>query len=364
MNAGTLHVAPAPTLAKQAAKKPAKKSKKKAAKLKQSKDASADAGVLVDYSQRPEVRAFVDDMVARHGFKRDELLQVFTRARYHANIVRLITPPTAPRARSWESYRRSHVDNLRVQGGVNLLRRYPTELARAEAEFGVPREIIAAIIGVETVYGRVMGDFRVIDALTTLAFDYPRRAPYFLSELEQYLLFARDQNEDVFGLRGSYAGAIGIPQFMPGSWRRYAVDFDGDGRIDLRNSFVDAIGSVGSFLKAHGWQAGQPIALSATIAATPSEANGASSDKLKALLDEGIEPKRKLAELTASGITTAGSEAHAQLPAALIDLVTPDQATEYLVGFANFYVITRYNRSSFYATSVWQLAQMVKKAAQ
>ena len=336
--AGLWH--PAASLAQDA---PAKKAKPQTPK-------AAAAGQGSRHHQRDDVRAFIDEMEAKHGMKKEELLFLFSRTRFDPKIIKLITPPTAPRARSWANYRRSHVDDLRVQGGVALLQRYPAELARAEKEYGVPPEIIAAIIGVETVYGRVMGDYRVIDALTTLAFHYPRRAEYFRSELEQFLLLARDLEKDVFEPKGSYAGAIGIPQFMPGSWRRWAVDFDGDGKIDLRGSFVDAIGSVASFLKAHGWQAGQPIAAPAQV----------SGDLIQGLIDEGIEPKRKLAELIVAGVNAPKTESWSQSSAALIDLVTPDQPTEYLVGFNNFYVITRYNRSSFYATSVWQLAQMVK----
>ena len=339
--ASLVSVIAAPSFAQTA---PVKKAKAKKPRL------AKEASQASQHHQRDDVRAFIDEMVAKHGMKKEELLFLFSRTRFDPKIVKLITPPSAPRARSWANYRRSHVDDLRVQGGIALLQRYPAELVRAEKEYGVPPEIIAAIIGVETVYGRVMGDFRVIDALTTLAFHYPRRADYFRSELEQFLLLARELDKDVFEPKGSYAGAIGIPQFMPGSWRRWAVDFDGDGKIDLRGSFVDAIGSVASFLKAHGWQAGQPVAVPVQV----------SGELIQGLIDEGIEPKRKLAELITAGVNAPKTEAWSQSSAALIDLVTPDQPTEYLVGFNNFYVITRYNRSSFYATSVWQLAQMVK----
>ena len=221
---------------------------------------------------------------------------------------------------------------------------------RAEAIYGVPREIIVAIIGVETEYGRNTGRFRVLEALASLAFKYPPRAPFFRSELEHFLLLARENGMDAFEVRGSYAGAMGIPQFMPSSQRRYAVDFDGDGRIDLRASESDAIGSVASFLAHHGWQTGAPITAPAHI-----EGDAAR------LLAAGIKPSRPLRELQAEGVVTGPETAgDAERPTALIDLVDPVQPTEYWVGYDNFYVITRYNRSTFYAMSVFQLAEALR----
>ena len=211
--------------------------------------------------------------------------------------------------------------------------------------------VVVAIIGVETLYGRNSGGFRVIDALATLAFDYPPRAEFFRSELEQYLLFARERGIDVFSVRGSYAGAIGIPQFMPGSYRRYAVDFDGDGVIDLRTSPADAIGSVANFLKQHGWRPGEPIAL-------PAQVNGAAH---RAMLDAGIEPKIPMRELRQYSVETRTGLA-LDTPVALVDFETPGAPTEYRLGLLNFYVLTRYNRASFYAAAVMDLAAAIRAA--
>lgn len=311
----------------------------------------------VDYSKRDDVKAFMAEMARKHNFVESELSFLFARAKFYPAIVELITPPVNPRVRSWQAYRSRFLDPVRIEGGVTLWRKYEKELARAEQEFGVPAEIIVAIMGVETVYGRNTGSWRVIDALTTLSFDYPKRAEFFRSELENYLLFVREHDVDVFSVRGSYAGAIGIPQFMPGSWRRYAVDYDGNGKINLRESFVDSIGSIGNFLKGHGWAAGGAIAFPARL----------DGDAWKPLLDKDILPHTPLADLGRFGITSETLVAQ-RLPAdtrfTLVDLVTPDAATEYWIGLQNFYVITRYNRSSFYAMSVMQLAQEIKKARQ
>jgi membrane-bound lytic murein transglycosylase B len=277
-----------------------------------------------------------------------ELELLFSRARAQSAVLKAIKPGP-PGIRSWQSYRGRFINPLRIQSGTEFWRLHATAIARAEREFGVPAEIIVAIIGVETVYGRNMGNFRVIDALATLAFDYPKRAEFFLGELENFLLLSRETGRDVFSIKGSYAGAIGIPQFMPGSYRRYAVDFDASGDTDLRGSPVDAIGSVANFLKSHGWETGGAIALAATVQGQGS----------RGLLDAGLKPSVRAAELPALGVSLT-----ADLPAdtlcALIPLETPDQPDEFLVGLHNFWVITRYNRSSFYAASVLELAAALR----
>src|SRR6185436_17757350 len=196
------------------------------------------------YAKREDVDGFIRQMVEKHGFVEKELKFLFSRARREPAILAAIEPPKDAKARSWLAYRARFVTDARIAEGAEFWRRHAAALERAEREHGVPEEIIVAIIGVETVYGRQMGSWRVIDALSTLAFDYAPRAEFFRAELEQYLLFARGAGIDVFSVRGSYAGAIGIPQFMPGSYRRFAVDFDGDGAVDLRASPSDAIGSV------------------------------------------------------------------------------------------------------------------------
>ena len=314
---------------------------------------AAEAGAARHYAGRKDVREFIAEMVDRHGFSRNELRSLFSRARFQPDIIAAMTPPAEPRARSWQAYRALFLTPERIAAGLAFRVRQREALARATERYGVPAEIIVAIIGVETVYGRNTGSHRVIDALTTLAFDYPRRAEYFRAELENYLLFARDSGVDAAALKGSYAGAIGIPQFMPGSYRRYAVDHDGDGRQDLSGSFADAIGSVANFLRAHGWVTGGPVAYAAQV----------QGEQYRSLVDAGIRPSYRYGELPLYGVSAPGA-ASADALCALIELATPDAANEYIVGFTNFYVLTRYNRSSLYATAVLELAQALKSAEQ
>ena len=302
------------------------------------------------FTKRADVRGFIRDMSDRHSFVESELRFLFSRARRVESVLKAITPPKDPRQRSWRAYRERFVNEARIGEGLAFWQRHEAALARAVQTHGVPEEIIVAIIGVETLYGRNAGSFRVIDALATLAFLYPPRASYFRSELEQYLLFAREAGLDVFSVKGSYAGAIGIPQFMPGSYRRYAVDFDGDGTVDLRASAVDAVGSVANFLGQHGWRRGEPVQLPARV----------EGDAHRAMLEAGIEPERfTLASLREHGVETR-SDLPGDTAVALIDLPTPDAPTEYRLGLRNFYVLTRYNRSSFYAAAVHDLARELK----
>lgn len=299
------------------------------------------------FADEPAAIEFARDLEQRHGFNADELISQFAQTRPNATVLKLIKPPTSPLQRSWERYRPRFLNDRRIDGGVRFWQENTGQLAKASALYGVPEEIIVAIIGVETEYGRNTGGFRVLEALATLAFKYPPRAEFFRTELEQFLLLTRENNLDPLAVKGSFAGAIGIPQFMPGSQRRYAVDFDGDQRVDLGNSVDDAIGSVGRFLEQHGWQAGQPIAVPAATAATPDAA----------LLQAGLRPSLKVTDLAEKGIR---ADIDPQASVALIDLVSPGYETEYWLGFDNFYVITRYNRSSFYAMSVFQLAEEIR----
>jgi membrane-bound lytic murein transglycosylase B len=310
---------------------------------------SSHAEKTTRFNDEPEVKAFIESMHEQHGFDTAHLTRHFAAIRPNAAVLRAIRPAAVPeQQRSWQRYRERFVNTRRTEGGKRFWQEHEASLQRAEATYGVPAEIIVAIIGVETEYGRNMGKFGVLEALASIAFYYPARAPFFRSELEQFLLLSRENGVSPLSIKGSYAGAIGIPQFMPSSQRRYAVDFDGDDRIDLRNSTSDAIGSVARFLQQHGWQAQAPVALAARIEGDPS-----------ALLATGIKPVLTLQELSKQGVVATGE---AERPAALIDLVTPDEVTEYWVGFENFYVITRYNRSSFYAMSVFQLAEAVREA--
>lgn len=309
------------------------------------------AAAAAQYAEREDVRQFITEMVDRHGFARKELRTLFSQARFQPTIIKAITPPTEQRAKSWQAYRALFLTPQRIEAGMEFRERHREALSRAVELYGVPEEIIVAIIGVETVYGRNTGNYRVIDALTTLAFDYPPRAEFFRTELENYLLFTRDAGIDTAGLKGSYAGAIGIPQFMPGTYRRYAVDLDGDGKQDLSGSFADAIGSVANFLQAHGWETGQPVAFAAQV----------QGENYREMVDAGIKPTYRYGDLADFGVSAEGKTT-ADAPCALIELATPGEASRYLVGLTNFYVLTRYNRSSLYAAAVLELAQAVKSA--
>jgi membrane-bound lytic murein transglycosylase B len=301
------------------------------------------------YAEHPEVQQFVRELAQRHGFVEAELRQVFARAQRVEPILEAIARP-AERVRSWEEYRALLVTERRIAEGVQFWRKYPRTLERAEKKYGVPPQYVVAIIGVETFYGRNTGNWRVVDALSTLAFDYPPRAGFFRSELESYLLMAREAGLDVFSVRGSYAGAIGIPQFMPSSARRYAVDFDGNGRIDLQNSRSDSIGSVANFLKVHGWQRDADVLLDARVA----------GEGWRAYASGRFEPKHSLTELRQAGIEFDSPEP-AGASGVVIELASAERPSDIRIGLRNFYVITRYNRSAFYAAAVADLARALKK---
>ena len=301
------------------------------------------------FTERPEVQAFIGEVVERHGFVARELKKVFSRVQRVEPTLQLILPAERP---SWDDYRAQFVNETRITRGLEFWKANRRALKRAEQRYGVPAQYLVAIIGVETNYGRNMGRYRVIDALSTLAFDYPPRASFFRRELEQYLLLAREEGLDVFSLRGSYAGAIGIPQFMPTSLRRYAVDFNGDGRIDLTRSAADAVGSVANFLKEHGWQPGEAV----LFRAKPSP------EALARYVDGSVEPKTRIAELLASGLELEPAPpVPSPAPEALGVLVA--LGAEYRVGLQNFYVITRYNRSALYASAVSDLADALAARA-
>ena len=305
------------------------------------------------YADRPETRQFIEDMQQRHGFDKDALTYIFRRAQYLPSVIKAISPPRDPVAvRSWQRYRGRFIEPVRIKAGVAFWERYQDSLQAASEKYGVPEEIIVGIIGVETIYGRNTGSYQAVSALSTLAFDYPRRAELFRGELENLLLMAREQGRDPLDYQGSYAGALGLPQFLPSSVRNYAVDFDGDGRIDLLNSPRDAIGSVARYMQMHGWESGAPVAVRARVAA---DAN------LVPLLANDINPAFDHAALASHGVRAMNGDASPG-KAAFVELVTPGEESEYWLGYQNFYVITRYNRSSFYAMSVFQLGEAVKAA--
>ncbi|HMA30923.1 MAG TPA: lytic murein transglycosylase B [Casimicrobiaceae bacterium] len=326
----------------------------------------------VGYGNRKEVRAFIDELVRDEGFARASLRRWLGDARYQKTIVDamqrpLLAPP------KWYEYAPRFLSEERIGAGVEFWQAHEQALDRAEAEFGVPPEIVVAIIGVETFYGRNTGRYRVIDALATLAFDYPRRAPYFRNELREFLLFARDEKLSPLAPRGSFAGAMGLPQFMPGSLRRYAIDFDGDGRIDLWNSGDDVVGSVANYLARHDWIRGGPVWSKATV--VPSQ-----RDATLARLDGGISERRPLAAWSADGVAAKDAAGVAadpamQQPVGLLLLEEqpdpqegeaadpPEPARDSLwIVYPNFYVITRYNKSRLYAAAVASLAEELRAA--
>ena len=318
----------------------------------QAQSAGTQAGQA--WLKRETVQTFINDLGERHGFERIELERIIAAAQPSATVLRLIAPAPAGFKRSWTVYRKRFIEPIRIRAGLKFWGEHAETLARAEARFGVPASIIVSIIGIETLYGSNMGDFRVVDALATLGFDDPRRAAYFREELEHFLLLARDAGFDPFSWRGSFAGAIGMPQFMPGSIRRHAVDFDGDGRIDLRASAADAIGSVGSFLRNHGWQPGQPthhpVELEDEVLAAPAVALG-------------IPPRLPAADLAQYGLSTVARLAPDER-LILVDLPDGDAPTRYVLGTTNFNAVTSYNRSYFYAMAVIDFAQVLTQERQ
>ncbi|MBI5897965.1 MAG: lytic murein transglycosylase B [Rhodocyclales bacterium] len=321
------------------------------------------AACATQYAARDEVRRFVADMHERHGMDPVALERLFRQTRHLPAVIKAIMPPRDPGIRSWQAYRGRFVEPRRIAAGHRFMHAHAAKLALAEARYGVPAEIVAAIIGVETIYGKQTGRFGCFAALTTLAFDYPPRADLFRRELEELLLLAREEGRNPLAYRSSYAGALGLPQFLPSSRRHHGVDFDGDGRIDLASSADDAIGSVANFLASHGWEKDAPLAIMVTV----------TGDGVQALVDEGIVPRRSPREWPAADVRpakvgageTAISTTDDDLPdrpAALIDFVTPNAATEYRIGYGNFFVITRYNRSSFYAAAVVDLAAELRRS--
>jgi membrane-bound lytic murein transglycosylase B len=304
-------------------------------------------------AENADVRAFVLDMASLHDMNIGRLQALFANMEPNARVLKLIAPPKTPAQRSWRRYRSRFLEEIRIQHGVAFWRDHAATLREASGRYGVPEEIIVAIIGVETLYGRDTGRFNTLEALSTLAFYYPPRAEFFRQELEQFLLLAQENRMPPEDYVGSYAGAMGISQFMPGSQRRYAVDFDNDGKIDLARSVPDAIGSVAHFLAQHGWQPGMPIAVPAQLAGPLQGVPEAG------WLEAGIFPSLPVETLLQKGVQ---ADALSGRKVTLIDLVTPDAPTEYWLGYDNFYVLTRYNRSSFYAMAVFQLAREIRAA--
>ena len=300
-------------------------------------------------TERENVQQFIDRMVEEHAYDRDKLVSVLAEAETKSSILDAISRP-AERTLEWHEYRNIFLKDERIQAGATFWRENEAELNRISESTGVSKEMIVGIIGVETYYGRITGSYRVLDALATLAFDYPPRSKFFTSELEHFLLLVREEGMEATDATGSYAGAMGRPQFMPSSYRAYAVDSTDDGRRDIWENWSDVMGSVANYFVRHGWKPGEPVVSSATLG---SQWTGPTpKNQLKA--DETV------TSLSHQGVifsTELGGDAKAQL----LTLVGED-GEEYWVGLHNFFVITRYNRSVMYALAVHQLGQEVALA--
>lgn len=304
---------------------------------------------------------FADDLATRRDLDREWVRQAIGQAQFLPQVPRLMLPAPKGTPKNWRVYRSRFVEPIRIRAGVRFWQDNRAALERAEAEYGVPIEIIVGIIGVETIYGQQMGNFRAMDALATLAFDFPSAHPratdrtaFFRRELEQLLSLSSRSNTDPFTPRGSYAGAMGLGQFMPSSWVRYAVDFDGDGRIDLFKSPADAIGSVANYFRGHGWTPGMPTHFGVTF--------DVARLQLAELLATDILPTFSAASMQAQGavLDAAGAQHTGQL--ALVELQNGSDAPSYVAGTSNFYAITRYNWSSYYAMAVIELGREVAAA--
>ena len=303
------------------------------------------------YADNPDARSLITELVEEDGFDRAELEQLFAGARRKDSILEAIARP-AEKTKPWYEYRDIFVTDKRVRGGVEFYRHHAASLQRAERDFGVPAEIVVAIIGVETRYGGNKGNYRVVDALSTLAFDYPPRAKFFRKELKEYLLMTREQGLSAADMKGSYAGAMGYGQFIPSSYRAYAVDFDGDGVADIFNNPVDAIGSVANYFSRHKWREGEPVTMPARV----------EEDYRRDWMNDGFKPSRTVAELAEGHIYPTG-EAAPGAKASAIEFEGED-GLEHWLGWYNFYVITRYNRSAMYAMSVYQLSRDIEAQRQ
>ena len=301
--------------------------------------------------QNPAVQAFIQEMCDRHGFDQAALSAQFADQRPNAQVIRIMAPAPAQLTPNWVAYRERFVNSRRINRGIQFWDAYADTLDKASREYGVPPEIIVAIIGVETEYGRNMGSFNILNALASIGFYGERRREFFQSELEQYLLLARDNAMDLDTTRGSFAGALGIPQFMPSSQRRWGVDFDGNGKVDLIHSPVDAIGSVANFLKSHGWAKGETPVISVTL-----------PDPLPAEFEKvDVKPGIRLAQYRDAGFRFVSNDTDQTL-ATLVTLTSPKAPTQTWLGFNNYYVITRYNRSAAYAMSVIDLGDAIRQA--
>ena len=299
---------------------------------------------VADLSEHPKAAAFIDEMHEKHQFDKDWLTELFAATPRSEKALELIQRPAEKRLQ-WDGYRPIFLTEQRIEAGVDFWQENKEILGRAQLRYGVPAEMIVAILGVETFYGRISGGFPAVSALATLAFEYPRRESFFRKELEEFLLLIRENQLDYRELEGSYAGAFGLPQFISSSYRQYAVDFDDDGERDLWNSIPDAVGSIANYFYRHGWKNGQAVTESVQI-----------TDKGRELVTDGPKPVHSLEQLKQAGIypKRKGNEKYTLLK------LQGEEGSEYWIAHQNFYVITRYNHSNMYAMAVYQLSQEIK----
>ena len=338
--------------------------KKNAAPKKQAPRPARQAAVMgMPLASSAQTQAWVQDAAQRLQLDPIWVQNTLAQAQRLPSVERLVLPPSSPAAKNWAAYRARFIEPIRIQAGLRFWQNNRSALERAEREYGVPASVIVGIIGVETLYGQNTGNFRILDALATLAFHFPTAHPraaarqaFFQSELEQFLLLTSRSGADPLNVRGSYAGAMGLPQFMPSSWAKFAVDFDGDGRIDLFGSPHDAIGSVANYFKAFDWRPGLPTHYPVTL--TPGQSN------MDSLLAPDILPTFSVASFVGQGAALSGAALQHPGPLALIELLNGPDAPSYVAGTENFYAITRYNWSSYYAMAVIELAEAVAREIQ
>ena len=312
---------------------------------------------VVTYGRRDDVMAFAAASAERLGLDRQRTEATLARARFIPSVARFIMPPPAGTAKNWAAYRDRFIEPKRINAGAVFWRANQGWLGLAEERYGVPAEIIVGIIGVETLYGQQVGTFRVLDALATLSFDFPPgrkdRSAFFREELAQFLLLCDQERSDPLAVKGSFAGAMGLPQFMPSSVLKYAVDFDGDGHTDLHRSTADVIGSVANYLSRFGWQPGLPTHFAVAAPVDNADRN--------VLLGPDIVPLFSAQEMTDRGARLVDAAFNAPGKLALVELQNGAAAPSYVAGTSNFYAITRYNWSSYYAMAVIGLGEAVKE---
>jgi membrane-bound lytic murein transglycosylase B len=349
---------PQPAKVKPQQRRPSKTAKAKSAP---SVKKTAVSGIPLESSA--QTQAWAEDAAQRLQLDPIWLKNTLSQAKRLPSVERFVLPPSSPTAKNWAAYRARFIEPIRIQAGLRFWQTHRSALERAEREYGVPASVIVGIIGVETLYGQNTGNFRILDALATLTFHFPSAHPraaarqaFFQSELEQFLLLTSRSGANPLAIQGSYAGAMGLPQFMPSSWAKFAVDFDGDGRIDLFGSPQDAIGSVANYFKAFDWRPGMPTHYPVSLTA--------GQTNMDALLAPDILPTFSVASFISQGANLSGAALQHTGPLALIELLNGPDAPSYVAGTENFYAITRYNWSSYYAMAVIDLAEAVSREMQ